>query len=165
MSVVLLLALATGPTASFEYEKGGWIITRVMKDGKPAGTCEIKVYSGGTSPPLVNGETEDGVGHIPPLPGNAGLVGITIDGKECDLIPLSVKDGEVSPPRVLLTFGTRPCCVGATKKPEEPAPPAARQLPPLFYFFLGGSVLLGVAALVLMLRGPKARGTREGAEE
>jgi len=163
MSVVLLLALATGPTmtASFRFEDG-FIVTKVMKDARPAGTCLIKVYNGSTSPPLVEGETEDGAGTFP-LGGNSGLVGITIDGKECDLIPLSVKDGEVFPPRVLMTFGTRPCCVGA-KKPEEPAPPA-RQLPPLFYLFLGGSVLLGVAALVLMLRGPKASGTREGAEE
>jgi hypothetical protein len=151
MSVVLLLALATGTTtASFRFEDG-FIVTKVMKDGKPAGTCVIKVYNGSTSPPLVEGETENGDGTFP-LGGKSGLVGITIDGKECDLIPLSVKDGEVSPPRVLLTFGTRPCCVGA-KKPEEPAAPA-RQLPPVFYFFLGGSVLLGVAALVVMLRGP-----------
>jgi hypothetical protein len=155
MSVVVLLALATGPTASFQYEDGD-LITRVMKDGQPAGTCFIKVYTGDTSPSLVEGETVNGYGRFP-LPEQGRLLGITIDGKECDLIPLSVKDGEVSPPRVLLTFGTRPCCVGATKKPEELAPPAARQLPPLFYFFLGGSVLLGVAALVLMLRGGPAK--------
>jgi hypothetical protein len=118
MSVVLLLALATGPTVSFEYEKSGWVITKVMKDGKPAGTCLIKVYSGGTLPPLIDGETEDGQGQFPFREGNSGLVGITIDGKECDLIPLSVKDGEAFPPRVLMTFGTRPCCVGLTKRSE-----------------------------------------------
>ncbi|MGL4551185.1 MAG: hypothetical protein ACRC33_08355, partial [Gemmataceae bacterium] len=52
------------------------------------------------------------------------------------------------PPRVLLTFGTRPCCVPATKD-APPAPP----LPAAFYAVLGAAVLLGVATVVLMARG------------
>lgn len=152
MTLVLLLALAAGPTAEFRFEDG-FIVAKVMKEGRPAGTCLIRVYTGGTSPPLVEGETEDGVGTFP-LGGSSGLVGITIDRKECDLIPLSVKDGEVSPSRVLLTFGTRPCCVAA-KKDEKSAPTAApaRPLPYLFYGVLGGSVMLAVATVVLMMRG------------
>ncbi|NBO91085.1 MAG: hypothetical protein EBV06_02025 [Planctomycetia bacterium] len=154
MSVLLLLILANGPTASFTFEDG-FVIARVTKDGRPAGVCQIKVYNGTSSPPLVEGETEGGVGTFP-LGGKAGLVGITIDGKECDLIPLQVTGKEISPSRVLLTFGSRPCCIVAKKEKETPIP-TDQTNEYLTYGILAGSVMLIVSISMAMMRGGNAK--------
>ena len=145
--------------ATFTVSDGVFVEAKVTKDGRPLTGALIRVYDGGSGPPLADGETVDGVGVFP-LTGNAGLVGITVEGKECDLIPLKIDGGAASPPRVLLTFGTRPCCVAA-KKDESPP---VRPVPYALYAVLAASVLLAAATVVLMTRVPRASGPREGAE-
>jgi hypothetical protein len=142
MTFVVLLLWAADPTVAFTVEDG-FVTALVKRDGQPVAGAIIKVYDGGSGPPLVEGETgDDGRGTFV-IPNNAGLVGVTIQGKECDLIPVKVHGNTLTPSRVSLTFGTRPCCqVG--KKSDAPTPEPTT--PP---YLMYGLVALGVVVMTL----------------
>ncbi|MFQ3594154.1 MAG: hypothetical protein SNJ82_13325, partial [Gemmataceae bacterium] len=103
MTFLLLLIAVTDcenptPTVSFTVEEG--LVTAVVqRDDQPIAGALIKVYDGSSGPPLVEGETDDGGRGVFIIPNQAGLVGITIAGKECDLIPVKVVGNSLTPPR------------------------------------------------------------------
>jgi hypothetical protein len=148
--LLVWMTLAADPTVAFTVEDG-FVTARVKRDGQPIVGAILKVYDGGSGPPLVEGETGDDGQGLFVLPNNAGLVGITIDGKECDLIPLKVDGNSITPPRVLLTFGTRPCCIVVTKADKEG--PEATMPPYLLYALLGLGVVVMTLTAILVSRG------------
>src|SRR5262245_14672533 len=107
-TLLLLCCIAPPPEASFALDDGDVVIR--LSRGNPA---EIKVYAPG---PVADGETDEkGVGRFPMLPVKRFWVGIKIAGKECDLVPLELHGDRLTPARVSLTFGTRPCCKAPVK--------------------------------------------------
>jgi hypothetical protein len=115
---LLLFSLAApAPEASFTLDEDD-VVMRLSR-GNPA---KVLVYAQGY---LADGETdEQGRGRFPmPPQTNKFWVGIKIAGKECDLIPLERHGNKLTPARVSLTFGTRPCCkVPAKPRPDQTAP-------------------------------------------
>ena len=147
MAILLLLMLAApdrAPEAAFSVDDLGFLNVKLTRGG--AGVeGKIRAYEGQN----VVGESEtgaDGSGTVLPLkPGQSCLLGITLAGKECDLIFLERHGKEARPARVSLTFGTRPCCVNVPRQREVSDPEA---MP-----FDGGMVLLAAAGGMCVLAG------------
>jgi hypothetical protein len=147
-ALLLICLSAPAPEASFELdEEGCWVKMRLSR-GNPA-----KVVAFGPGGPFADGETDEkGVGTIFLPPGvNQFLIGIKIAGKECDLIPIQRHGNKLTPARVSLSFGTRPCCT-------LPAKPRDGQLAPedepdwvLLALLAGGGVCV-VTAVALAAR-------------
>lgn len=108
MATVLLLLFAPAPEVAFAFDDGD-VRLMLTSAGKPVPVAIVKAYTGGEAL-HADGEIEEGVGRFPLPKRGACLVGITINGKECDLIPIHRHGDKVIPGRVSLTFGTRPCC-------------------------------------------------------
>jgi hypothetical protein len=131
VAVVVLLGIpaaaaarpTAGPQAHFALQDGFFVQVRVSQAGKPVVGARVRAFDQAETV-VGEGETgEEGQGAFGKPPGDVCWVGITIDGKECDLIPLRLHGGRAEPSRVLLTFGTRPCCRAVRARPR---PPAAR---------------------------------------
>jgi hypothetical protein len=76
---------------------------------------------------------------------------VTIQGKECDLIPAKVHGNTLTPARVSLTFGTRPCCQVAKK--TDPKSPEPITPPYLMYGLVALGVVVMALTAVLVARG------------
>ena len=152
MAIFLLLLLAApqrAPEAAFAIDEAGFLTLKLTRDGKPVeGTA--KVYEG----PPGEGETVGGSTLVSQLkPGEACLLGITIAGKECDLIALERHGGEARPARVSLTFGTRPCCVAVPRTREADEPRAEDSGGGAAFLAAAGGACLLAALALAFLRG------------
>lgn len=149
--IAILLALAAPPLLTAEMAlDDGFVTLRLTRGGLPVAKADIKVYTGGEAP-TVTGELEEGSGTFP-MVGKACLLGITVDGKECDLIPLEAHGKHLSPSRVSLTFGTRPCCQTSAVPREGQGDGGSRRANPMMILLgLGGGVCLLLALFVLLL--------------
>jgi hypothetical protein len=159
LAVTLALAGAK-PEVSFSAE-GGFVTLRLEGPAGPIADAIIKAYDH-VEFVFAEGETDEaGIGTFPAPAGGVCRIGITIKGKECDLIPLHVRPDAVDPPRVQLTFGTRPCCRFAVKRSardwspldDEPGPPPDRTA----LLFATGGAFVGVAAAMFLIIRPWAR--------
>ena len=114
-----------GPQASFAVEDG-WVHVRVQQKERPVANARIRVFDDAEQA-IAEGETdEDGKGAFPAPSNHLCRIGVTINGKECDLIPLHLHGTKADPPCVLMTFGTRPCCRAlAASRRSKNAPSAA----------------------------------------
>ncbi len=161
-ALFLILAAPPALVASFTHDDG-FVVLHLKRGNVPVATAAIKIYGGGEAP-LATGELEDGSGTFPMPRGGACLVGITIDGKECDLITLERHGEAVTPARVSLTFGTRPCCRAAAgpRKDVPTADDAPRRADTgMILLGLGGGVCLLLALFVLLMpRGSACPGER-----
>jgi hypothetical protein len=147
----LVMAAPPAPRAEFAVEDG-WLKLTVRQGGPVAGAL-IKAYDrAGTA--VAEGETGDeGTGTFPAPRGHVCWVGITVGGKECDLVELHLGKA-VTPSRVLLTFGTRPCCkpperrVGPPEETEDVAQEEGFAVPA----GVGGGLVALAGALALWRR-------------
>jgi hypothetical protein len=154
-----------GPRASFALEHG-WVQVQVRQEKGPVADARIRVFDDAEQV-FAEGETdEQGVGSFPAR-GHTCRIGITINGKECDLIPLHLDGKTAEPARVLLTFGTRPCCrmaagIRGWTGPEENSANQESESPPPapevgWPALAGGGCLAAAGALVVVFRRRKLR--------
>ena len=151
MLYFLLWLAAADPTVAFTLQEG-FVTVLVQKDGQPVAGAILKVYDGSTGPPLVEGETDDQGRGVFVLPNPTGLIGITIQGKECDLIPVKLAGDTLTPARVSLTFGTRPCCQVGNKADRAVHTDAPLTPPYLIYATLALAVVVMAVTAVLVAR-------------
>lgn len=155
MFPALLLLCCSGPAPEVTFVVDDDDVVMHLSRGNPA---RVKVYAPGV--PL-EGETDEKSGRGRLFLPKVGRfwVGITIAGKECDLIPLERDGDKLTPERVLLTFGSRPCCkVPARPRPDQAAPEEPEEEADwlLAGLALGGGACVLAALLVgvFRLRGP-----------
>jgi hypothetical protein len=155
-------AATTGPQAAFTVEDG-WVKVIVHKDEAPVGIAHIRVYNDAEQQ-ISDGETDErGNGTLFPVSDSSCRIGVTINSKECDLIPLRIHGTRVEPSRVLLTFGTRPCCraLAALRRSanssregqvDEPEPARPREDWVAATAAAGGFFLLAAGVVLIVFR-------------
>jgi len=155
LPALLLILAAPAPEAAFTLDDGD-VRLRLTRDGRPIREAFVQVYTGNESR-FGDGEVEDGVARFPAPPNPTFHVGIKIDGKECDLIPVEKHGATLTPARVSLTFGTRPCCRNAVKPRDGQSPPPEQpgraDTGMVVLALVGGVCLLGAVFVLLLPRG------------
>lgn len=151
-------ATASEPQVAFALKKG-WLEFTLQQDGKPLSEAVVRVLDDqGTQ--FVEGETgASGRGSFPLNRGDTFFLEIKIGDRTADPITLHRTSDGISPDRVLLSFGLRPCCRvpsrgGVYRVAElEPSPiPPSRTIPWLPLLAVVGCLLGGLSLVIVAAR-------------